>query len=65
VPAECFASEESACAIARCCSLRGVLGEAVGAFYAVLDRYTLADITRNRQALASILHVHKTLASER
>ena len=31
------------------CRLKGVLGEAVKAFYAVLDRYTLEDISRNRQ----------------
>jgi hypothetical protein len=29
-----------------------VLGEAVKAFYAVLDRYTLEDISRNRQTWA-------------
>jgi Rrf2 family nitric oxide-sensitive transcriptional repressor len=58
-PAECFAAEESSCAIVRCCRLKGVLGEAVKAFYAVLDRYTLADITRNPQQLAGILHIHR------
>ncbi|RZJ13799.1 MAG: Rrf2 family transcriptional regulator [Rubrivivax sp.] len=58
MPAECFAGEGSHCTIASCCSLKNVLGEAVQAFYAVLDRYTLADITTNRQALASILHFH-------
>jgi Rrf2 family nitric oxide-sensitive transcriptional repressor len=55
-PAECF-SEDGACAIARDCRLKGVLGEAVDAFYDVLDRYTLADITRNRQALARVLMI--------
>ena len=43
------------CAISACCKLQDVLGDAVKAFYAVLDRYTLADITRNRQALAKVL----------
>ncbi len=56
VPAECFASEPSDCAIQHCCRLKGVLGEAVRAFYAVLDRYTLADISDNRQQLAAVLH---------
>ncbi|HET9646527.1 MAG TPA: Rrf2 family transcriptional regulator [Burkholderiaceae bacterium] len=56
MPAECFSQEESTCAIARCCRLKGVLAEAVKAFYAVLDRYTLADITRNTDELTSILH---------
>ena len=59
MPAECFAAEESSCAIVNCCRLKGVLGEAVKAFYAVLDRYTLADITRNPQELTRILHFHR------
>ena len=55
-PAECFA-EEGVCAIDGACRLKGVLEEAVHAFYDVLDRYTLADITRNRQALGRILMI--------
>jgi Rrf2 family nitric oxide-sensitive transcriptional repressor len=39
---ECFAGQ--ACAITAPCRLRHVLGEALGAFLAVLDRYTLADL---------------------
>jgi len=57
-PAECFAAEGSNCVIANCCRLKGVLGEAVAAFYAVLDRYTVGDLTTNRQALSGILHFH-------
>ena len=59
MPAECFAAEESSCAIVRCCRLKGVLAEAVNAFYGVLDRYTLADITQNHQTLSGILHFHR------
>jgi Rrf2 family transcriptional regulator, nitric oxide-sensitive transcriptional repressor len=55
LPAECFAAEESQCAIASVCRLRGVLGEALKAFYAVLDRYTLADLVHNRETLAQVL----------
>lgn len=61
MPAECFSADEGHCVISSCCRLKGVLAEAVRAFYAVLDRYTLADITRNRQALADILHFHQPL----
>ena len=57
LPAECFGEEGGHCAITRICRLRGVLGEAVEAFHAVLDRYTLADLVRNRQALGQILFV--------
>ena len=52
---ECFGEEGGNCCIAPVCQLRGVLGEAMDAFYAVLDRYTLADLVTNRRQLASIL----------
>lgn len=55
LPAECFAVDGGHCAITPVCRLRGVLGEAVQAFYAVLDRHTLADVARNQRALAGIL----------
>jgi Rrf2 family nitric oxide-sensitive transcriptional repressor len=42
-----------------------VLAEAVDAFYAVLDRYTLADITRNCGELSDILHFHRRAARAR
>ncbi len=57
MPAECFDSKTNQCVIARCCRLKGVLAEAVDAFYAALDRYTLADIAGNRQKLAEIMFV--------
>ena len=63
VPAECFAAEESSCAIVQCCRLKGVLAEAVNGFYSVLDHYTLADITRNTQQLSGILHFHRPPAT--
>jgi Rrf2 family nitric oxide-sensitive transcriptional repressor len=59
LPAECFSEEGGRCSITRICRLRNVLGEAVEAFYAVLDRYTLADIARNQRALAAILFVDR------
>lgn len=54
-PAECFESTPSACTIAPACRLRGVLGEAVQAFYGVLDQYTLEDLVAERRPLARIL----------
>lgn len=57
VAAECFGEEGGDCCIAPDCHLRGVLGEAIAAFYAVLDRYTLADIVDNREQLSRILFV--------
>src|SRR4051794_17507144 len=48
---ECFGG----CRIERACALRGVLGEALDAFLAVLDRHTLADLLAPRPALAALL----------
>lgn len=55
VPAECFDRESDRCVITDACRLRGVLAEAVAAFYGVLDRYTLADLVRNRATLSRLL----------
>ena len=52
---ECFDRKTNQCVIAPICRLREALATASEAFYAVLDRHTLADITRNRQPLAKIL----------
>jgi Rrf2 family nitric oxide-sensitive transcriptional repressor len=56
---ECFEEGGGECRIASLCRLRGVLDEAVAAFYAVLDRYTLADLARNRAALSAIFFVDR------
>jgi Rrf2 family nitric oxide-sensitive transcriptional repressor len=52
---ECFDVAHNTCPIAPVCGLNGALGEALEAFMAVLDRYTLADIIRNRRDLAALL----------
>jgi Rrf2 family nitric oxide-sensitive transcriptional repressor len=53
---ECFAPATSACAIESACGLRAVLDEALAAFLAVLDDYTLADlIARRRRPLLELL----------
>ena len=57
LPAQCFSDNAPHCRIVRACRLKGVLAEAADAFYEVLDRYTLADLVQNRQALARILLV--------
>ena len=51
---ECFGEGGGACRITGLCRLQGILGEAVSAFHAVLQRYTLADLVRNREALATV-----------
>ncbi len=57
VVAECFGESGGDCQIAPNCRLRGVLAEAVTAFYGVLDRYTLEDLVNNRQQLARMLFI--------
>lgn len=58
LPAECFQADGGSCLIGNCCHLKDLLEQAVHAFYAVLDRYTLADIVRNRRTLARVLMIH-------
>ena len=58
-PVQCFTDGAASCAIAGCCRLSGVLAEAMAAFHAVLDRYTLADLVRNREVLVDVLHLHR------
>jgi len=52
--AECFGTDKS-CLILPACGLREPLAQAQEAFFATLDRYTLADVTRSRTALAALL----------
>ena len=48
---ECFAPDSNTCVITSACGLRGPLDEALRAFLAVLDRYSLADLIRHPRAL--------------
>src|SRR5262249_56411611 len=43
------------CPIQRICVLRGVLRDAIEAFLAVLDTYTLADLIKPQKAMLSLL----------
>ena len=52
---ECFDPETDHCVITPICGLKGVFGEAMAAFLEVLDRYTLAEMLSNRQALRGLL----------
>lgn len=53
---ECF-GQGSACRLTPSCTLKSVLGEALGAFLATLDRYTLADLLEPRRELRRLLQV--------
>lgn len=52
---ECFSPDSNRCAITAGCGLRPVLKEAQDAYFAVLDRYTLADIAGKRRLLVQLL----------
>lgn len=51
---ECFGNNTS-CLILPACGLHDPLAQAQEAFFATLDRYTLADVTRSRRALATLM----------
>lgn len=53
--AECFDPTPNNCRIAPVCLLKGVLTSAVDAFFAILDRHTLADLLVPRPQLAKLL----------
>lgn len=53
------------CPIEELCALRNVLSEALAAFMAVWDRYTLADILRNRRQLAEALLIPMPIPQRR
>jgi Rrf2 family nitric oxide-sensitive transcriptional repressor len=52
----CFGNVES-CVIGGACVLQTVLHDALAAFLAVLDRYTLADLVTPRRRLAELLGI--------
>lgn len=52
---ECFDPATNQCPIAPACALAPALDVALQAFFAVLDRYTLADLVEKPRALARLL----------
>lgn len=63
--AECMQAQGRPCAISPACHLKGVLHEALAAFLAVLDRYTLADIAMDRAILGPLLGIDVEAPLER
>lgn len=54
---ECMQAKGGNCVISPCCELKAMFSEALAAWLAVLDRYTLADIVRNRRQLGFLLGI--------
>ncbi len=53
---ECF-RPDNGCVITRACGLKGILYEALQAYLAVLDRYTLQDLVEKPAAMRRLLGV--------
>lgn len=51
----CFDGAANYCAISPACKLKRALQQASNAFFAVLDGFTLADLTSNRDILSELL----------
>lgn len=58
-PVECVAGKSGPCRIAPVCELRGILTEAMDAFYAVLDGHSLASVAHNGKALSRLLFIDR------
>lgn len=54
---ECSEARQQECPLAGCCKLKCVLEEALDAFYARLDKSTLADLVSDNAALEKLLKV--------
>ena len=52
---DCFDCGKSTCPIAPACRLYGVLDDALGAFFKVLDKKTLADVLKPRRELLRLV----------
>ena len=59
---ECFDKDKNCCVVSPACKLKHVLSEAFDAFMAVLDGYSLAEISANPEHLAKLLGVEGTQA---
>lgn len=49
--AECFEGGDVSCPLVDACDLNAALREALGAFFDVLDRYTIADLVGKRRSI--------------
>ena len=51
---ECFDASRNSCAIVRPCRLKGILQQAMTAWFEVLDAHTLGDLVADNKALARL-----------
>jgi len=55
--AECFENDATECPLVDSCGLNSALREALGAFFAVLEKHTIADLVRNRPDVRGLLGI--------
>jgi Rrf2 family iron-responsive transcriptional regulator len=55
--AECFENDATECPLVDSCGLNSALREALGAFFAVLEKHTIADLVRNRPNVRGLLGI--------
>jgi Rrf2 family nitric oxide-sensitive transcriptional repressor len=60
---ECFDPATNTCPLMPACRLKRALGEALTAFFAVLDGYTLADLIAEPEELALLLGINSGAAN--
>ncbi len=56
--ADCFDPEGTDCPLLNHCGLNQALGEALAAFFAVLDKYTINDIVADYSRIEQLLGLH-------
>ncbi len=55
--AECFENDAADCPLIDSCALNEALRKALGAFFEVLDSYTIEDLVKARPAMRSLLGI--------
>jgi len=55
--AECFSDGGADCPLVDSCELNSALREALGAFFTVLDKYTIEDLAINRHRIDKLLGI--------
>ena len=55
--AECFENDAAECPLLDSCGLNAALREALGAFFAVLERHTIDDLVKARPNVRSLLGI--------
>jgi Rrf2 family transcriptional regulator, iron-responsive regulator len=55
--AECFESDTAECPLVDSCALNAALREALNAFFAVLERHSIADLVASKKDVRSLLGI--------